>query len=265
MENSNELLNPKDSNLEKPQIVKIPKIVRGSLSDKPGEAGFISYTTNPNFLSTPELFKEISKLDTDLEIMGRRKIVVLLRPGNERVFFGMSSPAYTRFPSVNRVYNQACITFIDSGNAAAGNIFSQSKMFGEYTKATFEDNQQKARANEDILNEVEVDKPLEIPEKLLSTVEQHLKNGKKLFIESNEETKLEGNDILNYGPIKTLLCLYDKLSPETKKDYSLYIGSFANRDSKSNISFLLEPLSEQEKDFFRTREYHVVSWEDMVQ
>lgn len=42
-------LEEKRESKEKVEIVKIPKMVNGSLSDKPGEAGFISWTTNPNF------------------------------------------------------------------------------------------------------------------------------------------------------------------------------------------------------------------------
>ncbi|MES2023279.1 MAG: hypothetical protein V4439_01205 [Patescibacteria group bacterium] len=251
-------------NNENLEIVKIPKIIDGSFSDKPGEAGFISYTTNPNFLAVPELYKEISELTTDLEMAGRQKVVAILKPKKEKVFFGVSSPAYTRFPTVNRTYNQASITFADSNNPSAGNIFSNSKMFGEYTKAEFENNQKKIRAGENVSSEIEVKKPVEIPEKLLLIVEEYLKNGKKLFIENNEKVKLEGNEILDYLPVKTLLCLYDKLTPELKKEYSLYIGSFTDKSSKSNISFILEPLTEQEKDSHQRQGYSVLKWNDLV-
>jgi hypothetical protein len=257
-------LEEKRESKEKVEIVKIPKMVNGSLSDKPGEAGFISWTTNPNFLRVPELFKEVGKLSTDLEMSGRRKVVAILRPVNEKVFFGVSSPAYTKFPSVNRVYDQACITFADKDNPTAGNIFSNSKMFGEYTKAQFEDNEKKSRAEEDVSNEIKIEKPVEIPEKLLSTIQEHLKNKKELFIENNEEAKIEGNGILDYVPVKTLLCLYDKLSPEMKKEYSLYIGSFANKSIKSNIVFGLEPLNEQEAKWCERQGYSMVKWDDLV-
>jgi len=251
---------------EKLEIVEIPKIVRGSFSDKPGEAGFISFTTNPNFLSNKELHEKVSKLNLDLEIIASRKVAIILRPVGNQIFLGITSPSYTRFQSVNRTYDQACITFADIDNPSTGNIFSNSKMFGNYTKLERENDDKKIRNAENISNEIELREPVKIPEKLISTLQEYLQKEQKLLIENNEEITLEGNQILDYAPVRTLLCLYDKLNPELKKEYSVYFGlpESLYTKSASKVIFSLKPLTEQQKEFTQILGYSVLKWDDLI-
>jgi hypothetical protein len=252
------------SNLERPKIVEIPRIVSGSFSNKPGEAGYISFTTNPNFLKVPELYGQVNKITTDLEIAcNRRNTAGILRSNNGKVFFGVTSPAYTQFPSVNRAYPQTCITYADSGNPLAGNIFSGSKMFGDYTKEQFERNDKAEKSGETISAQAEVSKSIEVPEKLIFAVKEHLATGKPLFIQDGSSPKLEGNTILDHEPIKTLLCLYDKLPSELKEKYSLYFGPLG-KIPPAAVNLFLEPLTDQEKAFYEKQGHSVTNWEDVA-
>lgn len=267
--NNNPLEN--ENSKEKLTIVEIPKIIRGSYSDGPGEAGYINFTTNPNFLRDKELFQEISTLNHNLELMANRThLVGMIRPLNNKTFFGVSSPRFTIFPT--RKYDQAAISYLDKSNQSAGNIFASSKMFGDYTKKQLDEIQKNDRIGEKNINRIEVGKPIEISEKLISTVQEFIKRNQTLLIENTGEiviengllTKPKGNEIFDCIPIKTMISLYDKLDEESKKEYFLEFTSSMVHHANSKVVLFLQKIDENYKKMYQSKGEIIMNWDDLI-
>lgn len=252
-------------------VVEIPKIIRGSFSDGPGEAGYVYFTTNPNFLADKELFQQINTLNRSLEsITHRSHLVGMIRSSGDKVFFGASSPRFTQFPT--RKYQQAAITYLNGSNPVAGNIFANSRMFGEYTKKQLDQIQGNDRKGEKTIYEAQVESPIEIPEKLVHTVQDFLKTKTTLLIEDaggiNFEgdllVKPKGNDMFDCIPIKTMVSLYDKLDDEAKLQYSLEFTSSMVHDSTSKVVLFLQKLDDNYRKMYEQRGETILKWSDLV-
>jgi hypothetical protein len=255
--------------LENFETTKTNLYVMGALSRFKGFGGIIASYFDKDKLKGEDQLKMIRLLDEwDKQVVEKNNDKIssgFIEQKDGKIFFGENSPRYTQFPQQNRFYRQTVYSWVENFNSDyinAGKIFSAMKPFKQYEEQS---------SGQEPLEISYKKEGLQTPEKLMNILNQILEPenlGKKLFIKAypeNEETLL-AEKALEYEPVKIVMNAFDELSPEKRKNFSLFFGDPDAWGISGNqkVTILLTEIRKSLEDYYLSKGNIFVEWKDII-